>query len=125
VRRHLPWIVLIACIVLLCSAALLLSATAAHGSVANIYQDGQLLYSIDLSAVETPYTIDITDDTGTNTVSVETGRICITDADCPDQICVHQGWIDQPGQPIVCLPHHLIIEIVGDTSSDSIDGLSQ
>jgi|MGYP000868352148 hypothetical protein len=32
-------------------------------------------------------------------------------ATCPDHLCIKQGTIDKKGSTIVCLPHHLIIEI--------------
>ena len=35
------------------------------------------------------------------------------EADCPDQVCVRQGWVQDRTVPIVCLPHRLVIEIVG------------
>ena len=37
-------------------------------------------------------------------------------ADCPDQVCVHQGWISDSTVPIVCLPHQVIIEVTGGTA---------
>ena len=53
---------------------------------------------------------------GTNTVQVEPGRIRVSAADCPDQVCVHQGWISTGVVPIVCLPHQIVIEITGGES---------
>ena len=55
---------------------------------------------------------------GSNTVQVEKGRIRVSEADCPDQICVNQGWISGGAVPIVCLPHRLMIEIVGGGAFD-------
>ena len=44
---------------------------------------------------------------------MEKGRIRVSKADCPDQICANQGWISDGAVPIICLPHKLMIEIVG------------
>ena len=55
---------------------------------------------------------------GHNTVHVEPGAISVTEADCPDGICVRQGKLTTAGVPIVCMPHRLVIEIYGD----AIDG---
>lgn len=55
------------------------------------------------------------------------GGISIEDADCPDKICLKQGFINKPGQSIICLPHKLVIEIIGDTKeekSSEIDGIA-
>lgn len=33
------------------------------------------------------------------------------EATCPDKLCIKQGHIEKKGATIVCLPHHLVIEI--------------
>ena len=80
---------------------------------ARILRDGVLLEEIDLNQVEESYTLTFEDERGTNTVLVEPGRIRISEADCPDQVCVNQGFISDGTVPIVCLPHRLLVEIVG------------
>ena len=40
------------------------------------------------------------------------GEIRMTEADCPDQICVHTGWIDQEHDMIVCMPNKVVVQIV-------------
>lgn len=54
----------------------------------------------------------VTTDKGTNVVEVRDGRVRVVEADCPNHDCVDQGWIDQAGQQIVCLPHELWVEVV-------------
>lgn len=86
--------------------------------IAQIKQDGKILKTIDLDTVtekqeiKVPYGND-----HFNTISIEPGRIKINDADCPDKLCVKSGWISEPGQTIVCLPHKLIIAIQGGTNT--------
>jgi hypothetical protein len=46
-----------------------------------------------------------------NTGHVDRGSIRVTEADCPDQICVHQGSITDDSLPIACVPHRLVIQI--------------
>lgn len=100
------------------------------GDMANIYQDGVLIQSIDLSRVEEPYSFTVTDDQGQeNTIEVEPGRIRVSEASCPDQICVNTGWLDSGIEPIVCLPARLVIRLekTGGTvyeSSAQIDGVA-
>lgn len=62
-----------------------------------------------------------TDDGHYNTVEVKDNAIAMTDADCPDKICIQTGFISQPGQPIVCLPHKIIIEIKGSGGVNDAD----
>ena len=80
--------------------------------VARIIRDGGLVEEISLDQVEAPYSFVLEDSSGTNTVQVEPGRIRISEADCPDQVCVNRGWIEDGRVPIVCLPHKLMIAIV-------------
>ena len=46
-----------------------------------------------------------------NHIRIENEHISVTDADCPDKICIQTGTISAPGEIIACLPHQLIIEI--------------
>ena len=94
------------------AAWLLLRKEDAPSPTARITRDGVLLEEIDLDKVEEPRSLVLEDGSGTNTVQVEEGRIRILEADCPDQVCVNQGWISSGAVPIICLPHRLIIEIV-------------
>lgn len=41
------------------------------------------------------------------------GGIDIQEANCPDQICVRWGRIRSAGHTIVCLPHRVVVRIVG------------
>lgn len=92
---------------------------------AEIYQDGALLYQIDLTAVDEPYTITVTaTDGGENRIAVEKNRIGMIAADCPDKLCVKQGFIHSSLLPITCLPHHLVIQIVEDTSDARLDAIA-
>lgn len=85
--------------------------------IAKISQKGRVLQEIDLTQVKEPYSFVIEGENGAlNTVQVEPGRICISEASCPDQVCVHQGWISDSSEPIVCLPNQVIIQITGGGS---------
>lgn len=62
---------------------------------------------------------------GTNTVEIINQKVHILEADCPDQLCIHQGFIDQSGQILVCLPHRLVVEIQesGKNQQSGIDAM--
>jgi len=97
-----------------CAALFLLIPRKTDRPVARIVLDGEVVEEIDLTRVETPYSFPVESGTGgENTILVEPGRIRVSQADCPDQICVEQGPISDGTVPIVCLPHKLIVEIVG------------
>lgn len=108
------WVILFSALFLLgCGGFLLLRSSGREGHIAEIRIDGELYQSIDLDAVTVPYEIEISTDYGENTVYVEHGQISISRADCPDQVCVEQGAIEDSAIPIVCVPHHLSIRIEG------------
>lgn len=103
---------LISCM-LVCGGVLFLPKEG--GTIACITRNGSLLYEIDLNKETKQRYIEITAEDGTllNRISVEPGRIRVEHANCPDQVCVEQGWIQDSALPIVCLPNKLIIEITG------------
>ena len=79
---------------------------------ADLYQNGELLQTIRLDTVIGEYTFDVPgENDATNTVCVRPGSIAIVSASCPDQICVHQGFISTSLLPITCLPNRLVIRV--------------
>ena len=48
---------------------------------------------------------------GTNHLVIKDGQAAITEATCPDKICVHTGWISETGQTIVCMPNRVSVTI--------------
>jgi hypothetical protein len=81
--------------------------------IAEIKQDGKVIRTIDLDSVAQTEDIRISYGDEYNIIRVEKGKIRIIDADCPDKLCVKTGWIKEPGQSVICLPHKLIIKIQG------------
>lgn len=99
---------------------ILLPQKRATGYTADIYQSGELLTSIDLSAVSQPYTFTVTGENGcTNEIEVRPDEIGIISADCPDKLCVHQGFISDSRLPITCLPNRLVIQLRPTDESES------
>ena len=107
------WIILIAVLAVgLLALSVLLLTSRGEGTVVQVIQDGTVLQEIDLSKVREPYSFEVAaPDGGMNRIEVEPGRIRVSDADCPDKICMSQGWLSDQAVPIVCLPHRLIIKV--------------
>lgn len=80
--------------------------------VATVSIDGEVVYETELSE-DTPHqTFTLYPDEGQyNIIEVDGTRIRNKEDNSPDQIGVRRGWISQPGETIVVLPHELIIEI--------------
>ncbi|MBS6196588.1 MAG: NusG domain II-containing protein [Clostridiales bacterium] len=53
----------------------------------------------------------------TNVCAIREGRVSMTEADCPDQICVHTADISKAGGSIVCLPNRIVLEIISEDGS--------
>ena len=96
----------------LSAAALLLWPTASRrsGGEAVVYVDGQRTAAYPLSRDATVRLVS-PDGTSYNILTISDGTADVTDAGCPDRICVSQGWLSDQSVPIVCLPHRLIIKL--------------
>ncbi len=79
-----------------------------------IEANGKVISSFPLREGIEPEEISI--DTGNgkyNIVLVTHQGVRIKEANCPDQVCVRTGTISYPGQSIICIPHKVIIKIIG------------
>ncbi|MBV7276795.1 NusG domain II-containing protein [Clostridiaceae bacterium UIB06] len=86
--------------------------------IAVVEQNGKIVKTIDLNKIKEKSEFILPYNNGHfNKIEVEPGKIRFIDADCPDKICVKTGWISEPGQTAVCLPHKTIIRIEGKNSS--------
>ena len=85
---------------------------------AEVYSDGKLLYTLPLSADRQ---ITVKTELGTNVITVQDGKIAVTEASCPDHYCMHRGFCDN-GLQIVCLPNKLEIRFTGEQEVDGVVG---
>ena len=65
-------------------------------------------------SIDNDKTIEVVTEYGKNVIEIKNKKVSITYADCPDKYCVSHVSITDSYQTIVCLPHRLAIEIVGD-----------
>ncbi len=121
------WIVIFAILLLVFGAlSFWVALRRTDGSVANVYVDGKCVYSVDLSRITEGFEFTVKTKTGINVIQTEPGKIRIKEADCPDLVCVHQGWVSDSANPIVCLPHRLVIKIEKETKTqDGPDAVSK
>lgn len=55
----------------------------------------------------------------TNVCEIKDGEIHMTEANCPDHLCMKQKAVDSTGGTIVCLPNKVVIEgEKGDSSAE-------
>ena len=53
---------------------------------------------------------------GKNKIEILGGKVRMTYADCPDELCIRQGWIEYDGQSIICLPNKITVMVSGGDS---------
>ena len=117
-------IILVLSMVIIAAAAFLIInfAVKKDGSYAVIKVDGNVIKTLDLNSGET--TIEVNGyQGGVNRVVINDGKVSMTEADCPDELCVKTGKISWVGETIVCLPHRVVVEIKGSPDDDSIDSV--
>lgn len=90
-------------------SALFFQFTKEAGGTAIVTIDGAVVeeYPLDEDGV---YTIETAE--GYNVLTIKDGIVDMTEADCPDHICVEHIAIGYTGETIVCLPHKLVVEVV-------------
>ena len=52
-----------------------------------------------------------------NVLQIKDGAAAVIEANCGDHTCVRTGSVSREGETIICLPHELVVEIVGGESS--------
>ena len=98
----------------------LINNTKIENPVAEIYKDGELLYTFDLSHERGT---SIGDKRHYNIIEIADGAIGVTGANCPDEICVNTGFVSN--MPIICVPNRLEIRIVGGNSDNELDAVAR
>lgn len=108
-------ILLFVILVIACVLYMALSFGRNVGSHATITIDGKEKYTYSLN--ENMITVVQGYGEGVCTVEIKDGRISVQEANCPDHSCVNQGWIDQEGDTIACLPSRILIVVDGEENS--------
>jgi len=60
---------------------------------------------------------EISINNGSNILVIKNGKADMTEADCPDKLCVNQKAVSKNNENIICLPNKVIVEV--DSSENS------
>ena len=60
---------------------------------------------------------------GSNILVVENGEAWVSEANCPDKVCMGMGKISRNGEFIACLPNRLIVVVEGGEPA-LVDGMT-
>ena len=121
-RSKMTWgdFVIIGAVLLLAGVMLAFFAAKASGDTlyAEVWQDDKLVERVELTDT-TDRTIDLD---GHNVIVLSGKTAKIADADCRDQVCVRTGTLTHAGQAAVCLPHRVVLKLVGvnDSGIDAV-----
>lgn len=109
-KKMLADIILVSVLLIISlSVFLIITLTKEKGATAVVTVDGVVVAEYNL-ATDGEYSLN----GGTNTLVIKGGEAYVTNASCPDGLCVNQGKISMIGERIVCLPNRVMIEIVGE-----------
>ena len=115
--------------VLVIVAVALAAATAANALGSAVDARSAVIQDADGNTFTMPLSQDdaltVTSSAGTNVIEVQAGKVRVSEADCPNQDCVEQGWISKAGQQIVCLPHKLVVNITDEDAGSTYDVVGQ
>ena len=114
------WILIFTAILAVSLAAGLYFLTPGDASVtAQITRQGQVIKTVDLR-INQMFTVE-SENGGYNVVTVENGKIAVTEASCPDHYCMMRGFCNS-GTEIVCLPNKISIRFSGQQEIDAVVG---
>ena len=84
-----------------------------------ISSGGKIVKTVNLH--EKPQITVTSENGGVNVITVENGKIAVTEASCPDHYCMNRGFCAS-GTDIVCLPNTHGIHFLGTQTVDAAAG---
>ena len=114
-KKYLRDIILAVGLLAICAVALLIwRASAEAGEYAVVTVDGLEVSRYPLAEDRE---VEIKGVGGNNKLVISDKKADVVDADCPDKVCVDHRSVSNIGETIVCLPHKVVVKIVGSEDS--------
>ena len=114
------WILIFALLLIVCVGTSFYFLSPGEASThAEITSQGQVIKTVDLR-INQEFTVE-NGNGGFNVVTVENGKIGVSEASCPDHYCMKRGFCDS-GTEIVCLPNRMTIRFLGAQEIDAVVG---
>ena len=118
--RRGDWLI-IGAVALAAAVAFLATRLTARPGVSAVITTPEGEITLDLSREETR---EFTGRDGLRVViRVQGNRVRFESSGCPDQVCVHSGWLDKAGQSAACVPAGIALRVSG--GSGGVDAVAQ
>lgn len=112
------WIGILAAVLLVCIGLSLWLLRPGQAAAVEVWSEGKHIKTLPLSTAQT-FTVET--EKGVNVITVENGKVAVTQASCPDKYCMARGFCSG-GTQIVCLPNRLVLKFTGETAVDGVAG---
>ena len=112
-------IILIVSLIVLSLVMFVFSFTGSDNLVAEIYVDGEITHSVELSEVTDSYTIN----ENYCQLLIEKDGVSFAFSNCGDQLCVKRGKLKNQGDTMACVPEKVVV-ILKENGKSKIDGVA-
>lgn len=121
VHGYLTWgdqaLILLVLAAVMALVPLLSGSAQANGRWALVRLEGKIIQTLSLSKDQA---LTVSGPLGETVIEVQQGRVRVVRSPGPQQICVRQGWMQKPGETLICLPNRVTIEIPGNSGIDGV-----
>lgn len=111
-RNDIVLIALLIAAALILSVVLFLNKT--DGAKVTVKVNNELIGTYSLNE---DMTLKIGDNNSYNILVIKDNTAKITEATCPDKLCVNQKAISYDSESIICLPNKVVVEIISEEES--------
>ncbi|GAA0862426.1 NusG domain II-containing protein [Paraclostridium tenue] len=109
------FLILLVLVVIVAALAFNYFKQSSEGDKVVIYLDNKVYKEIPINKKEE---LTIKTENGYNKIKVHDGGVEVSEASCPDDICVKTGFIKKSNKSIVCIPNKVSIKIVSNEKND-------
>jgi len=71
--------------------------------------------------LKNPKTIRVEGILGESLIEIANGKVRMLFSPCSNHNCMARGWINKPGDIIVCVPNRVVVKVVGDNARNEVD----
>ena len=110
-KNDIIFIAAILAVVAIAAVALLLLR--GEGSTVTVEVDGTVIGTYPLSVDREVEIVTGENGEERNLLVIKDGKATVSTATCPDGVCVSHRPISREGETIVCLPHKVVVTVIG------------